>query len=568
MNIGIVLLCRYASKRLPGKILRQIGGRSVLGHILDRLYRNLPEVPVVVATSIDSSDNAIAAECGREGVACYRGPYNDVAARFVEASRSQGWDFAVRLNGDNLFVDTESLRGMISIADTGAFDFVTNVPGRRFPKGMSVEVVRTEFLEHVLKSVDDPDHREHVTLWLYDNPDVGHRYVYPNRLCPEAAGLDLALDTADDLSHMASILQRAGPDPAALGLRDIYRLSQQPRICTPWKGEVGPLLIAEIGGNHEGDFETAQKMTRSAIESGADCVKFQIYTGDTLVSPVESPNRHKHFQSFELEPEQHRMLAQMCHDAGVGYVASVWDGDALDWIDDFMSFYKVGSGDLTAWPLLARMADRGKPILLSTGLATLDEVIQTVRYIQSVNDQYRDPNYLCILQCTAMYPIPDEEAHLRVMERLRAATGVSVGYSDHTLGSAALRAAAAMGAQALEFHFTDSREGKTFRDHKVSLTEAEVKTLKEDIARITALRGSDIKAPQPSELEANHQISFRRGAYLRRDISSGETIKEEDVVILRPLHGVDARDVKRLLVGATARRDIKQYHAIDPERDI
>ena len=118
-----------------------------------------------------------------------------------------------------------------------------------------------------------------------------------------------------------------------------------------WKGSAGPLLIAEIGGNHEGDFEYARKLTELAIESKADFVKFQIYTGDTLVSKVEGAQRNKHFKKFELTPEQHIALAEMCRQNNVGYMASVWDPEAIDWIDEYISIYKIGSGDLTAYPV-------------------------------------------------------------------------------------------------------------------------------------------------------------------------------------------------------------------------
>ena len=565
-SIGIVLLCRMSSRRLPGKILRQIGGRSVLGHILDRLRVGVPDLPIIVATSDDPSDDAIVNAAQREGAAVFRGSLTNVADRFLSAAHHAEWDHAIRVNGDNLWVDTETLRGVAALARSDAFDMVTNVPGRAFPKGMSIECVRTTFYAAVLPLMPEDD-REHVTSWLYANPGHGHRYTYPNTLCPDASGLDLALDTEADFERMSDLLDRAGSNPAALGLREVVALASRPEPVSPWKGACGPLLIAEIGGNHEGDFEAAKAMTKNAIAAGADCVKFQIYQGDTLVSPIESPDRHKHFKKFELEPEQHVALARMCREAGVHYLSSVWDEDAFAWIDAYLDFYKVGSGDLTAWPVITNLAKRGKPILLSTGLATLDEVMQTVRFIQDIDAKYTRPENLCLLQCTAMYPIPDEDANLRVMDRLRAATGLSVGYSDHTIGSAALRAATAMGAEVLEFHFTDSREGKVFRDHKVSLTGPELSMLRDDLHQITELLGKNTKTPQPSELTEGHEVSFRRAAYVRRDIAEGETIRAEDVICLRPLNGLDARDADRL-IGAVARRPIPAFRAIDPVADI
>lgn len=563
MNIGIVVLCRFGSERLPGKILRDLHGRPMLSYILERVRKGAGGFPVVVATSDQTSDDPIAAYCRRSGIDCFRGSLDDVAQRFLSCAESRDWDFAVRINGDNLFVDSATLNAMLAVAETDCFDLVTNVPGRTFPFGMSVEIVRTSFYRSVIRDAREKRDREHVTSWLYEHPEVGNRYVFQNRTCPEAAGLQLAIDTFEDLDRAARILADAGPHHSSLGLSEITLLARRRQRNSPWKGSAGPLLIAEIGGNHEGNFDVAKAMTRAAIESGVDCVKFQLYRGDSLVSPIESPDRHRHFQRFELPREQHIELAKMCRSAGVTYLSSVWDLEMLDWIDEYMDIYKIGSGDLTAWPLLKEFARRGKPLLLSTGLATMDEVLQTVAQVQAVDDRYRSPDMFCIMQCTSMYPIPDQDANLRVMDSLRASTGLAVGYSDHTVGMDALCAAAAMGAEALEFHFTDTREGKTFRDHQVSLVADEVRALKKEIERIVMFRGDTVKRPQQSELAVGHEISFRRGVYARRPIEAGETIAERDLVLLRPAHGTDARDTD-LVVGATALSRIEAFHGIRP----
>lgn len=567
MNIGIIVLARYTSSRLPGKALMPLQGRTLLGHVLARIAHAAPGIPLVVATSSDPSDDAIDQYCRRAGVACFRGPLEDVAGRFLDCATAAGWDFAVRINGDNLFVDGNTLREMLAIARTDQFDLVTNVPGRTFPHGMSVEIVRTDFYRRAMASVDSAYHREHVTSWLYENGEAGKRHVFVNHLLPELAGLHLAIDTEDDFRRAAELMHRAGGSILGLGLKEIARLIA-PSGKSPWEGKASgtPLLIAEIGGNHEGDFAVAKDLAARAIRSGADCVKFQVLTGDRLVSAIESPVRHAHFQRFELLPEQHIELARMCRDAGVIYCASVWDIESLEWIDEYLDFYKIGSGDLTAWPLLREFARRGKPILLSTGLATLEEVMDTVRCIQAVDARYMLPEYLCVMQCTAMYPIPDAEANLRAMETLGAEAGVEIGYSDHTIGSAALLAATAMGAKVLEFHFTDSRDGKTFRDHKVSLTEDEVRQLEADIARIIAFRGDGTKVPQPSELAEKHEISFRRAAYVNQAVPAGTPIDAAHLVYLRPAVGTDAREAGEL-VGAIALRDLRPFHALEPGRD-
>ena len=331
-----------------------------------------------------------------------------------------------------------------------------------------------------------------------------------------------------------------------------------------FKGKHGPLLIAEIGGNHEGDFDYALKLTKLAIESDVDFIKYQLYSGDTLVSKVENPVRNKHFKKFELSKEQYIQLAKLCNDHNIGFMASVWDLNYLSWIDKYMPIYKIGSGDFTAYPVIKEIARLQKPIILSTGLSSHQEVIETVDFIQKLDPLYLDKNFLGVLQCTSMYPIGYSDANLSTMDSYRKDTKLTVGYSDHTEGIYALEIAVAMGAEILEFHFTDSREGKEFRDHKVSLTKNEVKKLIEKIKKIQDLKGSSIKEPVQVEIESGHVTTFRRAVYLSRDMTQGEVVREEDLIYLRPNHGIDARDYQSV-IGKKLKKDILAYQKLNKD---
>jgi len=546
MKIGVVLLCRYNSSRLPGKALLPISGRAVIGHIVDRLRRGADGRPIIVAMSDHPHDDPIERFCKRSLIPCYRGELDNVSSRFADCAEAWGLDYAVRINGDNVFTDYDSLRAMIAITETGFYEFVTNVPERTFPYGMSIEILRTDFYRRTLEH-QTVEQQEHVTSWLYENSEIGMRYVYKNSRCPDAAGLHLALDTPADHEHIQRIASSSAKPLSALSFPEIIEASKSKKQ-SPWRGRFGPLLIAEIGGNHEGNFEVAKELAHQAISAGVDYVKFQLYRGNTLVSSHESPDRCSHFKQFELTRDQHVELAEMCQSNGVGYMASVWDLGMLDWIDDYMPIYKIGSGDLTAWPVIKEFARRKKPIIMSTGLATLDEVLQTIAQLQAVDNRYKYPEWLCLLQCTSMYPIGPEDAHLRVMHTLRDVSGLAVGYSDHTEGSEALKAAAAMGAEVLEFHFTDlnSRHQRTFRDHKVSLIAEEIQELKRYLRNLVLLRGENIKQPQKSEIDRGHLTSFRRGAFLPYAAAAGESVRSEDLVFLRPNVGLDARDAETL----------------------
>lgn len=320
-------------------------------------------------------------------------------------------------------------------------------------------------------------------------------------------------------------------------------------------------FIAEIGGNHEGDFAYAEHLTDLAIKSGADAIKFQLYTGDTLVSSVESPERNAHFKRFELSRDQYLVLAKKCADAGRMFMASVWDSEMLDWINPYIPIHKIGSGDLTCYPIIRHLVATGKPIILSTGLSSIEEVAATVKYIGGLDYSYISDRKLALLQCTSAYPTPDEDANLNVIPTLRDAFGLTVGYSDHTLGAVAIEAAVAIGAEIIEKHFTDTREGKVFRDHKVSLTCDEILELMPKLSRISVMKGSAEKRLTSSEREAGHQLSFRRSIYARRNIAEGEILTEDNITVLRPAHGMSAVMFEEVL-GSRVNRALKKHEAL------
>lgn len=327
-----------------------------------------------------------------------------------------------------------------------------------------------------------------------------------------------------------------------------------------WAGKNGPLLIAEIGGNHEGDFKYAKKLVKLAITTGVDVIKLQLYSGDKLVSKFQSPKRFKHFEKFELTKAQHIYLANLCKSKGVKYLASVWDLDMLSWIDKFLPFYKIGSGDLTAYPIIKEFAKRGKPIILSTGLSNLDEIKKSVNFLQKENQIYKNKKNLALLQCTSCYPTIDDEVNLNVINFLRDKTNLTIGYSHHNSGSLALTTAYTLGAEILEFHFTDNRVGKTFRDHKISLNRDETIILIENIKRINKLLGSKIKLPTKGEIRSKNIKTFRRAVYPKRDLKKGHKIQYSDLIFLRPNIGTDARNYKNL-IGKKIKKKLKRLKA-------
>ncbi|MCB0317153.1 MAG: N-acetylneuraminate synthase family protein [Bdellovibrionales bacterium] len=321
-------------------------------------------------------------------------------------------------------------------------------------------------------------------------------------------------------------------------------------------------IIAEIGGNHEGDFNYAKKLLNEAIDSGAHAIKFQIYQGDKIVSKVEGPDRNKHFKKFELGYEQYKTLAKLAKDAGMHFMASLWDSDAIETFDPLIDIHKVGSGDFTNFPLLKKLANTNKPLILATAMCNLDDIRQTLNFIDSINPNLRKENKLCLMHCVAMYGDPkDEYAHLAAIKVLQEEfSDIHIGYSDHTLGNYACELAIAMGSRVIEVHFTDDKT-REFRDHHLSITKDEMRDLLEKSKKIISLLG-DFKKEPVQEIETKERIAdFRRAVYLTKDVVAGTKITEEMLTTLRPNKGIDARSFYNL-IGKKLIRDVNAYEAL------
>lgn len=224
MNLGVIILCRYDSSRLPGKILKEICGKPVLQYIVERMQTSQSARQVVVATSTEPSDDPIVRYCENYGIKYFRGDKNNVAARFLACSQAHNFEYAVRINGDNIFTDAAILDEMISNISIQEYDFISNVQGRTFPYGMSIEIVRTAFYQESLSNFQLQEHFEHVTLYFYQNPTFGRQYHFVNTICPSAAGIKLALDTQADFDFTHALIQAMQKEHTSYHLSDIYTL--------------------------------------------------------------------------------------------------------------------------------------------------------------------------------------------------------------------------------------------------------------------------------------------------------------------------------------------------------
>lgn len=322
-------------------------------------------------------------------------------------------------------------------------------------------------------------------------------------------------------------------------------------------------VIAEIGGNHEGSLDYALKLTDLAIDSGADAIKYQIYSPEGLVNRFLDEKRYEHFKRFTLSFSEYEKLAHRCLDAGVQFMSSIWQDDAIEYFDRYINIHKIGSGDLTNYMLLERLAKIEKPIILSTAMSTIAEIHSTVNFIQKSNPKYTMSGMLAILQCVAMYGEPkDHFANINVVDTLRSEFPDKViGYSDHTVGTLACEVAVSKGARVLEVHFTDDKT-RDFRDHQISMDQSDLRYIVNKIRSILELSGSNEKVPI-SQIETKERISeFRRGCYLNQNYPAGTVIEESMVTCLRPCVGIPAEDVYNIL-GRTLAHDINALQPLD-----
>ena len=316
-------------------------------------------------------------------------------------------------------------------------------------------------------------------------------------------------------------------------------------------------VIAEAGVNHDGDLGRALELVDVAAGSGADAVKFQTFSAAELASDAaeqaayqreraEAESQRAMLERLELPREAFEAIAARCAQRGIVFLSTPFDmASAQMLIELGVPALKVGSGELTNTPLLRELATTGVPLIVSTGMATLDEVTGAVEAVA------RAPA-LALLHCVSSYPAPAAEANLRVLDTLRRRFGVPVGWSDHCLEPEVALAAVARGAVIVERHFTLDRT-LPGPDHAMSDDPAMLAELIRRIRVVEAALGDGEKRPQPSE--ADVRAVARRSIVAARDLAEGETVDAGAVAIKRPGGGLAPAEIERV-IGARVRRAV------------
>jgi len=210
VEIGIVILSRYSSSRFHGKALHIINKKTLIDHIVDNFKNILPEVKCVIATSTEKTDDIIWEHCKSKRIECFRGSLLNVSERVLKCSLNYKWNYFVRINGDNLFNDPNILSNVMNEIDITDFDFISNVQGRTFPYGISIEIIKTSFYQKIIRNFYSDHHKEHVTSWLYENEEHGKRYTIKNKRFKNLAGVKLSIDTIKDVEIAKKIIEFNG----------------------------------------------------------------------------------------------------------------------------------------------------------------------------------------------------------------------------------------------------------------------------------------------------------------------------------------------------------------------
>jgi N-acetylneuraminate synthase len=333
--------------------------------------------------------------------------------------------------------------------------------------------------------------------------------------------------------------------------------------AVPVGPEHPPVIIAEVSGNHDGSLDKALDIVRAVADSGAQMVKLQTYTADTITIDADTPHfrisdghelwggrrLYDLYQQASTPWEWHEPIFTLARELGLVPFSSPFDPTAIDLLEKLDApAYKVASSELVDLPLVRLMAETGKPMIISTGMATIGEIDAAVRVARATGNEN-----IIVLGCTASYPAPPEESNLRQLPVLAGAFGVQVGLSDHTLGIGAAVAAVAIGATIIEKHVTLSREGGGV-DSAFSLEPHELTMLRRETEVAWRAMGSSTVGPTEHEREG---LRFRRSLFVVENVRAGDVVSEANVRSIRPAGGL-APEMLSSLLGRTFATDVER----------
>lgn len=570
MKVRAIIQARMLSKRLRGKSLMSVNEIPLLYRVIDSVKKLDFIDEIMVATTDLIADDPLEAAVKELDVSIFRGDALDVLNRFVEASKDLNeHDIIVRFTADNPLYTSDISKLAFQKHINGKVDY-THIDGLSHivPEIFNVGAIREA--NSLTKEYFD---REHVTPYFRKNPKLFSILELPNDFEGLRPDLDayLTIDTNEQLNAFEEMLTVTKFDSQQVSINELYsyldtvKQTPQPtkqriQLDRTWVGEDYPTyIIAEIGQNHNGEVRLAKKLIDMSVDAGASAVKFQKrdipseLTKEAFNKPYDNPNSFgttygEHRMFLELDESQHLELKEYASAKGITYFCTPCDVPSVELLERIdCPFYKVASRDLTNIPLLEALGKTGKPVIISTGMASIEDIDAGIDALQLGKDK------LMILQCTSQYPCALENVNLKVMDTLKERYGLITGFSDHTSGVVVSTAAAVMGAAIVEKHVTLDRTMKG-TDQPGSLEKSGLSKLVEYIRATEIATGDGLKEVNPATAAA--KIKLARSVTSKINIKKGDILTDELICLKSPGDGIKWND-RSVIVGKKAVKDIE-----------
>ena len=566
MSVLALVPARGGSKGLPGKNLRSVGGLSLTARAV-LAGRDFVERAALrdACVAVDTDDDAIAAEGRRfgaevpflrpESLAGDDTPTHTSVLHFVDrlAEAGRRFDTIVLLQPTSPLRTADDILQCWRRFDRVKSPSVVAVTPQEHPVDFAMRLTADDAIEWISGIEVGAERRQDFAqtfrisgaVYVITVAMLRERkaFTVSGKSCGVVITNDRSIDvdSATDLS-VADALARATS-------RETLAFSVEDRSLG---GGAPCYVIAEAGVNHNGDTALAHRLIDVAADAGADAVKFQTFNPDALAAPDARQATYQTvntgieesqlsmLRKLVLPAEAYVALQKHARDRALAFLSTPFDESSADFLESLgMPVFKIPSGELTNLALISHIARKGRPMLISTGMADMAEVAEGVRTVRMHSEAP-----LALFHCVTDYPADPAECNLSAMASMRAAFGVPVGWSDHTSGLDVTLAAVALGAEIIEKHFTLDR-ALPGPDHMASLEPHELRALIAKIRVIESTRGDGVKGPVA--VERDYAALVRRSLYARNNMDAGHTLRAEDVVALRPGDGLPPAALPRLI---------------------
>ncbi len=573
--------------------MKEVCGKPLIGHMLYRLGFSKNIGPILVATSIDQSDDVLVKYIESLGVKVFRGSQEDVLERYFLAAKSYKADHVMRLTADCPLIDPSLCDLLVQTYFEKKIDLIDT--GLSYAEGMSGEIFSFKALEKSYKEARLRSEREHVSLYIKNHPELFKSYILENET--HDSQYRLTVDEPQDLEVVVKIFENLYRDGKKFFTyaqiksfldthQEIMKLNahivRSEGLAISLRNDKGihkniavkigereisqnspTYIIAEMSANHGGAFDKAIEILHAAKKSGADALKLQTYRADTMTLDsnkkdflIASDNpwaAHKTLYSLYEKAftpwEWHKDLIQEGKKIGIEVFSSPFDISAVDFLEKLnVAAYKIASPEISDIPLIQRVGRTRKPVIISTGLAELEDIELAVKTLRQ-----EGCNGIVILKCTSSYPAPAKDINLRTIGDMIERFNCLAGISDHTLGIGVPIAAVTLGARVIEKHFMLNKTDSSV-DGFFSLDPQEFRNMVDEIRKIEEALGEVDYSVSPG---SKKNLFAKRSLYIAKNINKGEVFTVENIKSVRPFHGLHPKHYEEIL-GKKANRNLEK----------